>query len=196
LRGVIPVSLLTDLRRQTDRAREIARKNSGPQSQRLQPVYKYEELDQRPFRDFLDLPSLRAAVEGILGASHRASDNMGVLLEPAQDPWCTNWHRDVAHHIVGLDMRSFHQAARDLRMFNQFNAALYDDACLEYAQHMPGSVPVVLFAGDCAFYRASGWHLGNYVPYIKRATLHDNFQGDEDRAWWDNARRAQRAASV
>jgi ectoine hydroxylase-related dioxygenase (phytanoyl-CoA dioxygenase family) len=124
-------------------------------------------------------------------------------------------------------------------MFNQFNAALYDDhslwvvpgshnredtpeericfptatpaapelsedasseererACLEYAQHMPGSVPVVLFAGDCAFYRASGWHLGNYVPYIKRATLHDNFQGDEDRAWWDNVRRAQRAASV
>jgi hypothetical protein len=26
--------------------------------------------------------------------------------------------------------------------------------------------------------------------------LHDNFQGDEDRAWWDDVRQAQRAASV
>jgi ectoine hydroxylase-related dioxygenase (phytanoyl-CoA dioxygenase family) len=239
LRGVIPASLLADLRRETDGAREIARQNSGPQSQRLQPVYKYEELKHRPFRDFLELPGLRATVEGILGVSHRESDNMGVLLEPAQHAWCTNWHRDVAHHIAELDMQSFQKAARDLRMFNQFNAALYDDhslwmvpgshnredtpeeracfptetpeapqlsegvspeererTCLEYAYRMPGGVPVVLFAGDCAFYRASGWHLGNYVPYTKRATLHDNFQGDEDRAWWDNVRQAQRAAEM
>ncbi len=237
LRGVIPVSLLADLRRETDKARAIARLNSGPQSQRLQPVYGYEELDHRSFRDFLGLPGMQATVEGILGISHQASDNMGVLLEPAQNPWCTNWHRDVAHHIAGLDMQSFQPAARDLRMFNQFNAALYDDhslwivpgshnredtpeeracfptampvapelsedasveererVCLEYSYRMPGAVPVVLFAGDCAFYRASGWHLGNYVPYTKRATLHDNFQGDEDRAWWDNVRQAQRAA--
>jgi ectoine hydroxylase-related dioxygenase (phytanoyl-CoA dioxygenase family) len=239
LRGVIPAPLLTDLRRETDKARELARQSTGPQSQRLQPVYKYEELNHRPFRDFLQLPGMQATVEGILGASHRSSYNMGVLLEPAQNPWCTNWHRDVAHHIAGLDMQSFQKAARDVGMFNQFNAALYDDhslwivpgshnrkdtleeracfptampaaphlsedasseererTCLEYAQHMPGAVPVVLFAGDCAFYRASGWHLGNYVPYVKRATLHDNFQGDEDRAWWDDVRQAQRAASV
>ncbi|HEX8234637.1 MAG TPA: hypothetical protein VF600_01660 [Abditibacteriaceae bacterium] len=237
LRGVIPPSLLSDLRRETDKAREIARKSGGPQSQRLQPVYKYEELDPRPFRDFLELPGMQATVEGILGASHKASDNMGVLLEPAQNAWCTNWHRDIAHHLPNLDMQAFYHAARNLRMFNQFNAALYDDhslwivpgshnredtpeeracfatatpaapefsedafpeererTCLEYAYRIPGGMPVVLFAGDCAFYRASGWHLGNYVPYTKRATLHDNFQGDEDRAWWNSVRHAQDSA--
>jgi hypothetical protein len=192
-----------------------------------------------PFRDFLELPGMQITVKEILGSAHKASDNMGVLLEPAQNAWCTNWHRDIAHHLEGLDMQSFYQAARDLRTFNQFNAALYDDhslwivpgshnredtpeesacfpstlpaapefsedasseererACLEYAYCMPGAVPVVLFAGDCAFYRASGWHLGNYVPYIKRATLHDNFQGDEDRAWWDSVRQPQNSAPM
>jgi hypothetical protein len=46
-------------------------------------------------------------------------------------------------------------------------------ACREYARSMPGAVEVVLGAGDVAFYRAGGWHLGNYVPYARRATLHD-----------------------
>jgi hypothetical protein len=236
LRGIIPPALLSDLRRETDTARELARKSNGPQSQRLQPVYQYAELDHQPFRDFLELPALRATVEGILGPLHRASNNMGVLLEPAENAWCTNWHRDVAHHIPGLDSNLFFETAANLHTFNQFNAALYDDhslwvvpgshhrpdtpreracfpgtppagpelseamqpaererACLEYARSMPGAVSVVLFAGDCAFYRASGWHIGNYVPYLKRATLHDNFQGDEDRAWWDGVRRMRAA---
>jgi hypothetical protein len=232
LHGIIPATLLSDLRRETDKARHIARKCAGPQSQRLQPVYQYEELDHRAFRDFLELPTLRSTVEGILGPLHKPSDNMGVLLEPAENAWCTNWHRDVAHHIPELEEAWFFQAAANLQTFNQFNAALYDDhslwivpgshhrpdtpqehacfpgmppsgpelrqamrpeererACLEYAQSMPGAVPVMLFAGDCAFYRASGWHIGNYVPYLKRATLHDNFQGEADRAWWDEVRR-------
>ena len=47
LRSLIPPSLLTDLRRETDTARDIARQRSGPQAQRLQPVYAYEELDSQ-----------------------------------------------------------------------------------------------------------------------------------------------------
>ena len=38
---------------------------------------------------------------------------------------------------------------------------------------MPGAVQLRLNAGDFALYRSSAWHLGNYVPYRKRATLHD-----------------------
>lgn len=236
LRGIIPPSLLSALRRETDKARAIARERGGPQSQRLQPVYRYEELNHRHFRDFLELAGMQATVEGILGAGHETADNMGVLLEPAEQAWCTNWHRDVAHHIPGLDNEWFFQTAANLQTFNQFNAALYDDhslwlvpgshhrqdtpeeracfpqmppaspslreqmlpeererACLEYAQAMPGAEPVVLFAGDCAFYRASGWHLGNYVPYLKRATLHDNFQGEDDRVWWEGVRQMRAA---
>src|SRR5699024_6016517 len=68
LRGLIPDSLLEDLRRETDKGRDIARLKNGRQTQRLQPVYAYEDLDSRPFRDFLALPGLHTTVEGILGS--------------------------------------------------------------------------------------------------------------------------------
>ena len=53
--------------------------------------------------------------------------------------------------------------------------------CLSYTRQMPNAVQIVLCAGDIAFYRNSSWHIGNYVPYVKRATLHDGFYGEEDR---------------
>lgn len=46
-------------------------------------------------------------------------------------------------------------------------------ACLDYCQRMPGATRVQLDAGDFLLYRNSGWHLGNYVPYKQRATLHN-----------------------
>jgi hypothetical protein len=236
LRGLIPPALLADLRREADRARQIARREGGPQAQRLQPVYAYDGLDARPFRDFLDLPGLRETVAQILGPDRRPSDIMGILLEPAETPWCTNWHRDWGHHVAGLDMEMFFEAARNLGMFNQLNAALYQDAslwvvpgshrredtaaerarfpdppapgpalhdgmtaeeretaCREYARSMPGAVEVVLGAGDVAFYRAGGWHIGNYVPYTRRATLHDGFYGEDDLAWRQKMREIQTA---
>jgi len=240
LRGVIPPSLLADLRRDSDRAREIARQKSGPQAQRLQPVYAYEELNHQLYRDFLGLPGMRAAVENILGTGHRQSDIMGILLEPAEKPWCTAWHRDWGYNVPGIDLEAFFRNAREkLHMFNQINAALYDDhslwavpgsharedtpeeraafprvpppgpeltdamsseererACLEYARQMPGAIPVVLFAGDCAFYRNSMWHLGIYVPYARRATLHDGYFCDDDLAWQLEVRRRREAADT
>ena len=237
LHDIIPATLLTDLRRETDRARQLARHRSGPQAQRLQPVYAYEELNARPFRDFLGLAGMRDAVEGILGPDHRQSDIMGVLLEPAQDAWCTAWHRDWGYNAPHVDLDAFFKAVTDVRMFNQLNAALYDDhslwvvpgshnrhdtdderaaftaipppppaltgdmsaeereaACLEYVRRMPCAVPVTLFAGDVAFYRACQWHIGNYVPYTRRATLHDGFYCEDDRDWQASVRKRQEAA--
>jgi hypothetical protein len=238
LRGLIPPSLLADLRAETDKAREIARHKFGPQTQRLQPVYQYEELQHQPFRDFLRLPALRAAVEDLLTPTHRETDIMGVLLEPAELPWCTHWHRDWGYNVAPMNLDAFFEAAANPTMFSQLNAALYDDhslwvvprsqarrdtpeerayfpslpppapdlsgltpserevACQEYARGMPGAVPVVLLAGDCAFYRASAWHLGNYVPYTKRATLHDGFYGDDDRAWQARVREWRETAQA
>jgi hypothetical protein len=43
---------------------------------------------------------------------------------------------------------------------------------LEYCESMPGAVRLNLDAGDFALYRSIQWHIGNYVPYRKRATLH------------------------
>ncbi len=42
----------------------------------------------------------------------------------------------------------------------------------DYCTAMPGAVQVVLNAGDLLLYRNLGWHLGSYLPYRKRATLH------------------------
>src|SRR5207247_2749526 len=69
-RGILPPSLLSDLRRVTDRAREIAREKHGPQAQRLQPVAGYD-LDQRPFEDYHSLSAVREAVTGPLSAQHQ-----------------------------------------------------------------------------------------------------------------------------
>jgi hypothetical protein len=236
LRGLIPASLLGDLRREAEKAREIAHKQHGPQAQRLQPVYAYEELNHRPFRDFLNLPGLQAAVAGILGSSHRSSDIMGVLLEPENKSWCTAWHRDWGYNVQGIDLDEFFRKSEDLKLFNQLNGALYDDhslwivpgshnrrdtpaeqeafpkvpppgpaltdemsaterelTCLNYCRSMPAAEPVVLFAGDVAFYRASGWHLGNYVPHVRRATLHDGFYSDADLAYHKSVRERQAA---
>lgn len=44
--------------------------------------------------------------------------------------------------------------------------------CLRYCQAMPGAVQLILNPGDFCIYRNIGWHIGNYVPYRKRMTLH------------------------
>ena len=56
-------------------------------------------------------------------------------------------------------------------------------ACLEYCRSMPGAVCLHLDAGDFALYRNTLWHLGSYVPYARRATLHDVVDTPEFIAW-------------
>ncbi len=234
LRDLIPASLLADLRRETDKVREIARREHGEQAQRLQPVYRYAELNGERFRDFLHLPELQKVVANVLSPEHKQSNIMGVLLEPAEYPWATNWHRDWGHHVRNLPTEKFETAKQNLRMFNQLNGALYEDGslwavpyshnrpdtpeelsafpqnppsnpplteamsseereqvCLRYARSMPQAVQILLGAGDVAFYRACMWHIGNYVPYRKRATLHDGFNCEEDIAWQKEMRMFQ-----
>lgn len=230
LRGLIPVSLLGDLRREADKGREVAHRIHGAQAQRIQPVYEYEEINSAPFRDFLALPELRKTVESILGNENLPSDRMGILLEPSERAWCTAWHRDWWAE-PGVDPDRYREAQANLKMFNQLNGALYDEhalwavpgshnrpdtdvereqffdsqrknpkipdgmpsveaerICVTYARSMPGATQITLCAGDVAFYRAITWHIGNYVPYSKRATLHDGFYCDDDRAWFEYMR--------
>ncbi|MDX1934808.1 MAG: hypothetical protein SFU56_19595 [Capsulimonadales bacterium] len=234
LRGIIPPSLLSDLRREADRARDIARRQHGAQAQRLQPVYEYDELNHRPFTEFLELPDVQTVRGMLLGPDHTTTRNMGILLEPAEHPWCTQWHRDWGYNVPDLDLATFFEFSRNLATFCQFNGALYDDhslwavpgshnredtpeeraafpvvpppspdfsgartpeererLCQEYVRSMPGATQVSLFAGDVAIYRASCWHIGNYVPYVKRATLHDNFVSPDDLRWREEVPKMQ-----
>lgn len=225
-RGILPPALVRDLRRVTDQARQIARRIGGPRAQRLQPVWQYDELDQQPFRDYTELPELRDAVERTAGKGVSSwSDKLGVLLEPADMPWCTQWHRDWRDNIAGLELAEFDRAMLDPAMFNQVNCALYEDsatwlvpgshlrrdlpreaarfpdrpiaepaleglgfeererAIYEYASSMPGGVQTFLCAGDYMLYRPTAWHLGHYLPYRRRATLHDVADTPAFKAW-------------
>lgn len=225
-RQVVPPSLVADLRQVCDRGRELARERSGPQAQRLQPIARFD-LDLAPFEAFRALPDLNDALRRII--SHEVTfadvEQMGVLIEPVEHPWCTPWHRDWRDNAPYLDVSAWQAVLLDRNYFNQSNCALYEDHSLwvvpgshlredlsceaglfpvrpipgpalegqssvererlsaEYVRQMPGAVQLHLEAGDFALYRNSLWHLGNYLPYCKRATLHDFIDTPAYAAW-------------
>ena len=230
-RHIVPPSLIADLRRTTDRARELAREERGAQAQRLQPVGKFD-LDQQAFIDYAELPVLVDAIARVLtpGHYHGDLDYLGVLLEPADLPWCTPWHRDWRDNHAGLRLSRWDAGFSDINLFNQVNCALYDDdstwfvpgshlrrdlpgeaarfpdrpipkpefdgmsaeerehAGREYCRSMPGAEQARLETGDYCLYRNTLWHLGNYVPYRKRATIHDGVFTPEFVTWMADAR--------
>jgi hypothetical protein len=226
-RGIIPPALIEDLRRVTDQGRGLVRAKHGPQAQRFQPVGAFD-IDQQPFQDYAQLPELRQAIAGIIGHDSFFYGNrtlLGVLIEPEELPWCTNWHRDWRDHVPSYSIEEWNEIFLDLEFMNQINCALYKDHCtwvvpgshlrqnlprelerfperpvpgpelegksyaererigLEYCRSMPGAEQLYLEAGDFAMYRASMWHLGNYVPYSKRASLHDAVLTPRSGAW-------------
>jgi hypothetical protein len=152
-------SLIADLRRVTDRAREIAREKHGPQAQRLQPVFAYD-LDPQPFEEFGELPPLRDAISRVLSPRHTFGTRalLGVLIEPAERPWCTKWHRDWRDNAPGLDVAAWEAVFHDVNYFNQLNCAVYqdsstwvvpgshlrDDLPREQAAFPTGSIPAAL----------------------------------------------------
>ncbi len=143
-RGIVPPSLLRDLRVEADKARELAHAISGPQAQRLQPVSKYaDRLNLKPFQDYTELPVLRDAITRLFGSSrtHGHINKMGILVEPTQQPWNVGWHRDG---VVEVPTEAYDdqvktclaEAWHDLRYWNQINCAIYADSCTWY---VPGS---------------------------------------------------------
>lgn len=226
-RGVIPSALIADLRIACERGRQLARKKNV-NAQRFQPVAEYD-IDQKPFEDFRDLPPLRDAIARVLSPRHTYGNTktwLGVLVEPGERPYCTNWHRDWIHHQISNKEATLSAADfRNVDFFNQLNGALYEDSstwvvpgshnradlpgeiaafqpppvppphfegttveeaeqiALEYCRRMPGAVQLHLNAGDLALYRNLMWHIGNYAPYRKRATLHDIVDTPEYDAW-------------
>jgi len=56
---------------------------------------------------------------------------------------------------------------------------------LEYCRSMPGSFRAHLDPGDFMLYRNSLWHMGNYSPSRKRATIHDYIGSPDYDAWMD-----------
>jgi len=144
MHGIIPPTLLRDLRRQADLARALAHALNGPQTQRIQPLDQYaDKIDLQPFRDYVALAELRHAVERLLGPgyTHGHLKIMGLLVEPGDHPWHCGWHRDGVVETPPAARDAEWQAVldevwHDLRFFNQVNCALYADSCTWF---VPGS---------------------------------------------------------
>ncbi len=58
--------------------------------------------------------------------------------------------------------------------------------CWEYTNSLTGAVQARLNPGDYMLYRNSLWHIGNYVPYKKRATIHDGIFSAEFESFFKN----------
>jgi hypothetical protein len=127
--GILPALLVADLRRETDKGREIIREQKGPQVQRLQPVEKFG-LDMKPFRDFAELPELNDAIRRTIGREdmwYGDTNQIGFLVEPAEMPYTTGWHRDRRFESEKLDAEDFRVIASRRHFINQFNCPLYQD---------------------------------------------------------------------
>lgn len=136
-RGVIPAKLLTGMRAMSEQARRLAREKNGPQAQRLQPLND-RGLDLSAYEAFLALPEFVTACQFVLGPHHQPTGpaHTGLLFEPADAPWCTNWHRDITAASKGVDPEEFARITLDHTFFTQVNCALYTDTDLWY---VPGS---------------------------------------------------------
>jgi hypothetical protein len=140
-RGMLPMSLVRDLRVASDAASLIAREKSGGQVQRLQPVAQYaDRMDLAPFRAYNELPELTDALQRVLTPRHTLAgvDRVGIFFEPAEQPWCTAWHRDITETSKGVDPEEFRAIWADDTFFTQSNCALYTDTSTWYVPASDG----------------------------------------------------------
>ena len=132
----MPPALLADLRRQATR-RSIARRQNGPQSQRLQPVGQFE-IDQQPFIDYAELPSLKDAIHKLLSPSHsHGNRDAGHLARASRTTLLHPWHRDWRDNVSGLRLAKWNAHMLDDQYFNQVNCPLYADSCVGRARIPP-----------------------------------------------------------
>lgn len=143
-RGIVPPALLADLRVEAKKARRLAHRLNGPQTQRIQPLSAYsDDLNLNPFEDYTNLPELKEAIKKLLGHpyTHGHLDIMGLLVEPVEHPWHIGWHRDGVVEVPpeaydDVIKQKLSEVWHDLHHYNQVNCAIYADSCTWF---VPGS---------------------------------------------------------
>jgi hypothetical protein len=261
--GAIPGGLLSDLRREAEKLRAIATEEGVVDSGR-RPVHGcrgYEDrgIDNSVFDRFRELPRLQQVAYAVLGPEFSVEERMTMLFEGPRTR-VQAFHRDNPHDVMRLGDEVWQSVITDMRLFNQFNAALYDDGAfwvvpgshcrpdtpveaqlheestkasedliqqippggvetldpeqqrrlfaemdrrypvaqteemddgeyeakaLAYVRRIPGGRRVFLGAGDIAFYRQCAWHLGYYLSYHRRATLHGHVRSEAVSKRWN-----------
>jgi hypothetical protein len=135
----IPPSLLAAMREQAERLRAHTHAVRGPDAHRPpggivggRLLVDFEGVvDAAPFAELPHLPRIRALVDRILGADFVLdADAYTMLFSTTTRSECQPWHRDYRDNLPGTDVQRWRALVPDLRFFNQFNAALYDDVSL------------------------------------------------------------------
>ena len=96
---------------------------------------------------------------------------------------CPLYEDNSTWYVPGTFQRTYNTPAESELYASSTQELLMDEAneqsdealelyCLNYCKAMPDAVQLVLNPGDFCIYRNVGWHLGNYVPYRKRMTIH------------------------
>jgi ectoine hydroxylase-related dioxygenase (phytanoyl-CoA dioxygenase family) len=151
-RGMLPASLIRDLRLVIERARE---KDRDKMAYAIQPIEHYVD-DLRPFQDYLELPALRDAVSKVLTPRHQIANlqnTCGLFVEPATAR-AREWHRDWRGEFPGIESSQWKAICNDIKFFNQYNCALYQDSCTwivpgsHLAPNLPTAIDAVPFPQD------------------------------------------------
>jgi hypothetical protein len=152
-RGVLPGSLVMDLRAAGDELLEISKRTRGETNARSATLDKVEgELSagaMKAFKDYGQHPALVDAVQRVLSPGHRIDGlkyTACFFTYPVR-PICQDWHRDVDENYAGVDAGEFRALKQDPTFFAQINCALYTDTCLWY---VPGSAGRPNTAGELA----------------------------------------------
>ncbi|HZS13351.1 MAG TPA: phytanoyl-CoA dioxygenase family protein [Candidatus Dormibacteraeota bacterium] len=135
----IPGPLLARMREQVEVLRAHTRSTLGPDATRPpggtvggRVLLDYgERIDTAPFAALAELPRLRRVVDRLLGTDFALdAEAFTVLFQRSTGSWCQRWHRDYRDNVPQADVERWRTLVPDLRFFNQFNAALYDDMSL------------------------------------------------------------------
>lgn len=129
---LVPESLIGELRKTAEKAREVAHSIHDSQAQRLAKISEHlDEATLRPVLDYQALPELHAALDAVLvpGCRPTRDASIAILFEPAEKSWCTPWHRDWRDNMPSCNLQTWVDEFFNPKFFNQVNCPLYDDHC-------------------------------------------------------------------
>ncbi len=135
----IPGPLLARMREQAELLRAHTHAVSGPDARRPpgghvggRVLLDFDGvIDPAPFAALADVPRLRSVVDHLLGPDFELdAEAYTLLFNMTTRSECQRWHRDYRDNVANTDVARWRALVPDLRFFNQFNAALYDDMSL------------------------------------------------------------------
>lgn len=137
---IVPAAMIRDLRKATEKAREIA-----PTVQGARKIFHVQQqlgelLDLQIFRDYKQLPDLIDAFRKVLTPKHQLAPMeayLEIFFEPKEHPHLLKWHRDLWPTSPGIDPEEFKRLDQDPTFFAKANCPLYVDGAFWY---VPGSV--------------------------------------------------------